>query len=138
MNRVALFLLFIALVLGAYLRFHRLGALEMSADEGATWAAADAPSIREVVATQQTHNPGKLPVHDLMLHGWIAMFGNGLFAMRSLSALFGLATIALMVPLTREIFRIRLKGDGPPFSQSDIGFDAPVAPARAQERRWVR
>ena len=66
----------------------------MSADEGATWAAADAPSIGEVIAIQQTHNPGKLPLHDLMLHGWIALFGDGLAAMRSLSALFGLVTIS--------------------------------------------
>ena len=74
MNRVALVLLIIALILGAFLRFHDLDALQMSADEGATWAAADAPSIRDVVAIQRTHNAGKLPVHDLMLHGWIATF----------------------------------------------------------------
>jgi 4-amino-4-deoxy-L-arabinose transferase-like glycosyltransferase len=106
MNRVALVLLFIALVLGAFLRFHDLGALQMSADEGATWAAADAPSISELVAIQQTHNAGKLPVHDLMLYGWIAIFGDGLFAMRSFSALFGVVTIFLMFPVTRELFRI--------------------------------
>jgi len=120
MSRPALTLVFFALLAGAYLRFNHLGALQMSADEGATWAAADASSIREVVALQQTHNPGKLPLHDLMLHGWIAILGDGLAAMRALSALFGLATIILMVPLTREISRIRAEDDGAPFSQSDI------------------
>ena len=124
MSRPALALLLVALLAGTYLRFNHLGALKMSADEGATWAAADAPSIREVVALQQTHNPGKLALHDLMLHGWIAIFGDGLFAMRSLSALFGLVTIILMVPLTRELFRIGFEGDGRSFRQSDIDLIA--------------
>jgi 4-amino-4-deoxy-L-arabinose transferase-like glycosyltransferase len=127
MSRLALALVVIALLAGAYLRFNNLGALQMSADEGATWAAADAPSIREVVAIQQTHNAGKLPLHDLMLHGWIAILGDGLFAMRSLSALFGLMTIVLMVPLTREIFRIRMVGDRAPFLQSDVDMIAALS-----------
>jgi 4-amino-4-deoxy-L-arabinose transferase-like glycosyltransferase len=120
MSRLAAALVFIALLGGAYLRFNNLGALQMSADEGATWAAADAPSIREVIALQRTHNPGKLPLHDLTLHGWIAIFGDSLAAMRALSALLGIVTIILMLPLTREIFRVRLHGDGPPVSPSDI------------------
>ena len=81
MSRLALVVMVIALLVGAYLRFEDLSALEMSADEGATWAAAHAPTVREVIAVQQTHNAGKLPVHDLILHGWIAAFGDGLVAM---------------------------------------------------------
>ncbi|HLI80697.1 MAG TPA: hypothetical protein VKV03_11990 [Candidatus Binataceae bacterium] len=126
MNRVALTLVLIALATGAYLRFNDLGALQMSADEGATWAAADAPSIHEVIEIQQTHNAGKLPLHDLVLHEWIAIFGDGLFAMRSLSALFGLATVLLVVPLTREIFLIEAAGDRP-FADSDIGMIAALS-----------
>ena len=127
MSRIALALIIGALLMGAYLRLHKLGALQMSADEGATWAAADAPSVREVVAIQQTHNPGKLPLHDLMLHEWIGIFGDGLVAMRSLSALFGLLTIVLMVPLTREIFRIRAEGGEAPFSDSEIDMIAALS-----------
>lgn len=126
MNRLALALVIIALLAGAYIRFENLGALQMSADEGATWAAADASSIHEVIAIQQTHNAGKLPLHDLILHGWIAMFGDGLFAMRSLSALFGLATVLLMIPLTREIFLIKAAGDQP-FADSDIDMIAALS-----------
>jgi mannosyltransferase len=127
MSRGTLAIVFLALLAGAYLRFHHLGAFQMSADEGATWAAADAPSLHEVIALQQTHNPGKLPLHDLMLHGWIVIFGDGLGAMRSLSALFGLATILLMVPLTWEIFRVRIEGDGAVFSRSDIDMIAALS-----------
>ena len=114
----------LALVVGALLRFDDLGALEMSADEGATWAAADAPSIHEVIAIQQTHNAGKLPLHDLILHGWIAVFGDGLVAMRSLSAWCGLVTIALMFPLTREIFRIKIPSDADGLAAADVNMIA--------------
>jgi 4-amino-4-deoxy-L-arabinose transferase-like glycosyltransferase len=127
MSRSALLIAFIALLAGAYLRFHHLGALQMSADEGATWAAADASSIHEVVAIQQSHNPGKLPLHDLILHGWITVFGDGLFALRALSALFGLATIVLIIPLTREIFRIRSEGDDPPLQHWDVDMIAALS-----------
>ena len=106
MSRPAAAVLMLALVFGALLRFGDLGALQMSADEGATWAAAAAPSISQLIAIQQTHNAGKLPFHDLILHGWIALFGDGLPAMRSLSALFGILTIILMVPATREVLRL--------------------------------
>jgi len=127
MNRFALALFFIALVAGAYLRFQDLGALQMSSDEGATWAAADAPTIHDVIAIQQTHNAGKLPLHDLMLHGWIALFGNSLYAMRSLSAAFGVLAVFLIFPLTREIFRIRTAGDDAPPDPSEADMIAALA-----------
>src|SRR5579864_2232845 len=127
MSRVALVVLVLALVVGAVLRFDNLGALEMSADEGATWAAADAPSTRDVIAIQQTHNAGKLPLHDLLLHEWIAVFGDGLVAMRSLSALCGLVTIALMFPLTREIFRVKMIDDADGLAASDLDMIAALS-----------
>ncbi len=127
MSRAALLIVLVALLAGAFLRFHSLDALQMSADEGATWAAADASSIGEVVALQQTHNPGKLPLHDLMLHGWIVIFGDGLFALRSLSAIFGLLTIFLMFPLTREILRIPTDSHASTFSDSDADLIAALS-----------
>jgi mannosyltransferase len=127
MSRAALVMVFVALLAGAFLRFHHLDALQMSADEGATWAAADASSIGEVVELQQTHNPGKLPLHDLMLHGWIAIFGDSLFALRSLSAIFGLLTILLMFPLTREILRIPTDSQSGGFSDADADLVAALS-----------
>ena len=50
----------------------------MSPDEGASWAAASAPTAAEVIARQPALNPGELPIHDLMLHGWIALFGSSM------------------------------------------------------------
>ena len=88
----------------------------MSPDEGASWAAASAPTAAEVIARQPALNPGELPIHDLMLHEWIALFGSSLPAMRSLSAALGVTSILLVYlvvcelfedsPLTRDDFRL--------------------------------
>ena len=76
----------------------------MSPDEGASWGAASAPTIRDVVARQAVFNPGKLPIHDLMLHAWMATFGQSLAAERSLSALLGTISIAIVYFVARELF----------------------------------
>ena len=76
----------------------------MSPDEGASWAAASAPSAAEVLARQPSLNPGELPIHDLMLHGWIALFGSSVAAMRSLSAALGVISIWLVYLVVCELF----------------------------------
>ena len=78
----------------------------MSPDEGASWAAAAAPSAAEVIARQPSLNPGELPIHDLMLHGWIALFGSSMTAMRSLSAVFGVVSILLVYLAVCELFEL--------------------------------
>ncbi len=96
-------ILAIALVSGAALRFLRLGAREMSADEGASWAAAAAPSVADVWRLQARFNPGKLALHDLALHTWIGAFGDGLAAMRAMSAALGTVAIAMVYLVSREL-----------------------------------
>ena len=49
-------------------------------------------------------NPGELPIYDLTLHGWIALFGTSPTAMRALSAAFGVLTIALVYIVVCELF----------------------------------
>jgi mannosyltransferase len=94
----------VALAAGSAFRFANLGRLEMSPDEGASWAAASARSAAEVIARQPALNPGELPVHDLLLHAWIALFGSSLAAMRALSAAFGVASILLVYLVVCELF----------------------------------
>ncbi len=94
----------VALAVGALLRFYDLGALEMSADEGASWGAASAPSVADVIARQAAFNLGKLPIHDLMLHGWINVFGSSLPAMRAMSAALGVISILLVYFVAIEMF----------------------------------
>ena len=102
---LALCLLALALALGAVLRFHRLGPPDLSADEGASWAAAAVPRVSEVVALEHEIDPGKLPLYDLMLHGWIGVFGDGVGAMRGMSAALGTIAIVLVFATVREVCR---------------------------------
>jgi hypothetical protein len=76
----------------------------MSADEGASWAAARAPSLSEVLRLQPLLNPGKLAIHEVALHGWMRLFGDSLAALRSLSALAGTLAIVAVFFVAREIF----------------------------------
>ncbi len=76
----------------------------MSPDEGASWAGASAPTAAEVIARQPALNPGELPIHDLMLHGWIALFGSSVAAMRAMSAAFGVVSILLVYLVSWELF----------------------------------
>ena len=111
MRSAPLALLVLALALGAILRFADLGAYEMSADEGASWAAAAQPSLMEVVRAQRRLNPAELGLHDMMLHCWRDLFGAGLAAMRALSALAGTISIALTFAVTSELLALDLAPD---------------------------
>jgi len=99
----ALALLALALILGATLRFYRLGTAELTADEAASWAGATAPDLRGVVARQRSLDPGKLAVYDVALHGWVGLNGDGVGSMRALSAVLGTIAIALVFAATREL-----------------------------------
>jgi mannosyltransferase len=91
-----------AVLIGAFLRLWHLGASELSPDEAASWAAAAAPTIAGVMRASARLNPGKLAGYDIVLHGWIRSFGDGLLAMRMLSALLGVAAIVLVFWDARE------------------------------------
>jgi hypothetical protein len=105
-RRSSLIILAIALAAGLFVRLYKVGAMEMSADEAASWAAAAAPNLMEVVHRQQRLNPGKMAVHDIAMHLWMRLFGDSLASLRSLSALFGTASILLVFLVVREIFRV--------------------------------
>ncbi len=95
-------LLGIAILSGMALRFNRLDAMSMTADEGAAWAAAAEP-VKRLLALQPQLDSGKLALYDLLLHYWIAMFGDSLRAIRSLSAAIGAISILLIFWMVREL-----------------------------------
>ena len=101
----AFVLVVIAVVVGAHLRLHRLARFDMSGDEGASWAAASTPSAQQVAEIERRLDPGKLALYDLILHEWIGVFGDGLFAMRALSAALGTIAIVLVFVAVREVCR---------------------------------
>ncbi|HVN90320.1 MAG TPA: glycosyltransferase family 39 protein [Candidatus Binataceae bacterium] len=92
-----------AVVSGAILRFGNLGSRDLSPDESASWIAASAPTIKQVLTVQARANPGELGLHDVLLHFWMGLFGDSLIAMRSLSALTGTLAIFLIYLLVREL-----------------------------------
>jgi hypothetical protein len=102
-RRQAFVLLAVALMLGAGLRFYRLGTADLSADEAASWAGAAEPDLRAVVERQHRLDPGKLAIYDLALHGWIGIGGDSAGSMRALSALLGTIAIWLIFVATREL-----------------------------------
>jgi hypothetical protein len=106
LDRGTISLLVLALVLGSVLRFADLGTRELSADEGASWAAASAATASAVLRAQSHLNPGKAGVHDLILHEWINLFGDSVGAMRALSAAAGTLVIVLVFFVTRELLAL--------------------------------
>ena len=107
MRRTALLLLAAAVLLGGFLRFSNLGRLEMSDDEGASWAAASQPTIAEVIAAQARLNPGKMAVHEVALHEWMAVFGGSIAAQRALSATLGTISILIVFWIGWELCALR-------------------------------
>jgi hypothetical protein len=103
-TRLAAFVLVaVAVVVGGHLRLHRLARSDMSGDEGASWAAASAPTAWEVANTERRLDPGKLALYDLILHEWIGTFGDRLFVMHALSAGLGTFAIVLVFIAVREV-----------------------------------
>jgi hypothetical protein len=112
----------LALVSGIYSRFHGLVRYELFIDEGHSWAAAAAPSVKEVIAYDPQHQ-GKLAIYYLILHAWMHVFEDSLWWMRALSATFGTINIILVFVVVRDLFLSLDKGS----SKSQVEMVAGVA-----------
>jgi mannosyltransferase len=104
-RRDALITLLIAVLLGGGLRFYRLGVEEMNRGEAAAWTAAVAPNLHAVFVASKVLDPGKSGIYDIVLHLWIAVVGDQVGPMRSLSALVGTLSIFLLFAAVRELLR---------------------------------
>jgi hypothetical protein len=98
-------ILVIAVAIGVAVRFHRLDAVSMTADEGAAWAAAAEP-VRRLLQLQPRLDAGKLAVYDLLLHYCIELFGDSLRSMRGLSAAIDAISILLIFAVVREVYQV--------------------------------
>lgn len=105
-DRSALVILCLALAVGGWLRFAHLGQTDMTAGEAVTWVAASAPTVHEVIAVALPRNPGKLGLHDVMLHFWMQIFGDTVTAQRTLSAALGVLAILLSFMVARELLAV--------------------------------
>jgi mannosyltransferase len=113
MRGEAALILALAVALGGFIRFIHLGVAEITGDEVSSWSTASAPTLAGVIRAHNGRNPGTLALHDLILHLWMRMFGQSEAALRSLSALFGTAAIALVFFVAHELLMLPAAvGDG--------------------------
>lgn len=88
------------LLLGFGLRVHRLGQQNIWWDEGhAIWAARQ--GLRQ--ATQITAHDVHPPLYLWLLHGWLRLAGESEFAVRYLSLIGGMLTVALCYVVARRM-----------------------------------
>jgi mannosyltransferase len=99
-----------AVVLGAILRFFRLGARELSIDESLSWAESSGHNVKAVLHVQHQLDSGKFPIYELAQHGWMGIFGESEAAMRALPALIGCLSIMMVYVLGVEVMLAATSG----------------------------
>src|SRR5258708_26738646 len=82
-------------VVAALLRFFELGRLSFWYDEVVTMRLARTASPAALIEQLLQIDATRAPFHPLFLQAWIRIFGSSAAAARSLSVVFGLATIVL-------------------------------------------
>jgi len=87
------------LAIAAVLRFVNLGNRQLFRDEAASWLLSSYP-----LGTMLDHARFEAypPLYPVALSGWTGLFGDGEAAMRTLSALAGLVTLAVVWAWARE------------------------------------
>lgn len=119
--------LLVLVLLAAALRFYRLDAQSFWNDEGNSARIAERPlALILEGAAGDIHPPG----YYLLLHVWRAVAGQSEFALRSLSAMAGVALVALAYRLGRELF-----GSTIGLQAAWLGALAPLAVYYSQEAR---
>jgi hypothetical protein len=92
--------LLLLLILAAALRFYALDRSSLWSDEGNTWALIQRSYAQIAVdAAADIHPPG----YYWLLKSWSLVFGTGAAAMRGLSALLGVALVAVVYRLGRRL-----------------------------------
>ena len=84
--------------------FFHLGTDSLGASEAySAWAAAK-PGVGAIVRTPVLHDPGKQVFYYVVLHYYTRIFGLSEISLRSMSAIFSLATLMLVFALGCEMF----------------------------------
>ena len=81
--------------------------------------AASAPTVGEVVRQGLELNPGKLALHDIVLHFWMLAFGDSMTSIRALSALLGTLAIALVFVRHQRTVCSRRRAEVPLLAATD-------------------
>jgi mannosyltransferase len=121
------FTLLAILLLTAFLRFYRLDAQSFWNDEGNSARLSERTIDLIVEGTASDIHP---PGYYLLLHYWRAVFGHSEFALRSLSAVAGLALVLFTYLLGRRLF-----GQTTGLMAAFLGAISPFAIYYSQEAR---
>jgi hypothetical protein len=92
------------LLVATVTRFFQLGRLSFWYDEVVTMRLARAATFRRFFELLFQIDATRAPLHPLLLHEWIRLFGSSEAAARSLSVLCGIATILLIFDIGRITF----------------------------------
>ncbi|HWC02040.1 MAG TPA: glycosyltransferase family 39 protein [Methylomirabilota bacterium] len=104
LSRAAWLALAAILAASAAVRFVALGAEDLWLDEARTVAVAQHEWLDLVGALAQDNKP---PLYYAAVHAWLRGFGESEAALRSLSALFGVLTVALCFAFGRDLLGTR-------------------------------
>lgn len=106
MRRRGVWILFVLiLALAAFLRFYRIGAQSLWNDEGTSAALA----LRDLAAiTRDAAHDIHPPLYYWLLHFWVRLWGVSEAALRSLSALLGVAVVGLVFLIGKALFGAQL------------------------------
>jgi mannosyltransferase len=120
-------LLVAVLILAAALRFYRLDAQSFWNDEGNSARLSERTIDLIIEGTASDIHP---PGYYLLLHWWQALFGRSEFALRTLSAVAGLALVLFTYLLGRHLF-----GETSGLIAAFLGAISPFAIYYSQEAR---
>jgi hypothetical protein len=114
-------------ILAAVLRTSNLTAQSLWADEGNSVRLTERPLDLVIAAARADVHP---PGYYLMLWGWVRLFGQGEAAVRALSAVIGVAVVALVYAIGTRVFGRR--------AGWLAAFCAAVSPFQVQYSQEVR
>ncbi|MGE5197953.1 MAG: glycosyltransferase family 39 protein [Deltaproteobacteria bacterium] len=93
------------LALSAFIYFYRLDKESLLTDEYLSLYISQKSPYDIIHKSDGAFNPNTIPpLYELILHGWLKLFGVSVFIQRSLSALFGIISVYLLYLLATLIF----------------------------------
>ena len=96
-------ILFIILLIGAFVRFYKLDFRSLWYDEAASLSFTEY-SLGDI----WTHRYMAKPIYFILLRAWVNLFGYSEFATRFLAAIFGVLSIFLIYKLAKALFNYRV------------------------------